>query len=125
MDIHQSLSPEQFAAVLDALPGPLRAFAIVQATAGLRPSEAAGITADQLDLLHGTLTVDRQLTGRYPNGEPIFGPPKTVSSNRIVDLSDFAIRALETPPSDLRAGPSRAGVRDGTAGDTTRQDPDK
>ena len=113
VDIHQSLSPEQFAAVLDALPGPLRAFAIVQATAGLRPSEAAGITADQLDLLHGTLTVDRQLTGRYPNGEPMFGPPKTVSSHRIVDLSDFAIRALEHHLSTY--GLARHGLVFGTA----------
>ena len=88
------LSPTQFAALYAALPERLRAYAITMATSGMRPAECAGITIDRLDLLHGTVMVDRQLVGTK-GGRAKFGPPKTRASERTVYLADAAIVALE------------------------------
>ena len=95
VDVDSALTREQLSTLIGALPASLRALAVTMATTGLRPAEAAGITGDRLDLLHGVATIDRQLVGVYPNREPKFGPPKTPSSSRVVDLPDATIAALE------------------------------
>jgi integrase len=54
---------------------------------GMRPAEAAGLTADRLDLdVRKILIVDRQLVGN-DGPVPIFGPPKTESSTRVLSLA--------------------------------------
>ncbi|HUP75602.1 MAG TPA: site-specific integrase [Acidimicrobiales bacterium] len=61
--------------------------------AGLRQSEATGLTVDRVDFLRRTLTVDRQLVMR--NAGPVaFGPPKTTRSRRVVPLADPVVNAL-------------------------------
>jgi len=81
------LTPDQVNALVDNLPAWWQPFAWLIAWTGLRGGEAAGLTADRVDLLHGTLTVDRQLTGALRETKaPIFGPPKTASSTRILPI---------------------------------------
>jgi integrase len=98
-----ALTPEQFSALYEALPARVRPYAVLMATTGLRPSEAAGITADRLDLLHRRVRIDRQLLG-YVEGEPTFGPPKTASSVRTVILSDAAVTSIEASLAEYGVG---------------------
>jgi integrase len=63
------------------------------ASCGLRQAEATGLTADRINFLARTLTVDRQMIS--PTGyEPRFGPPKTARSYRTVPLADVALDDL-------------------------------
>lgn len=61
--------------------------------AGLRQSEATGLTVDRVDFLRRTLKVDRQLVS-HPAGEPSWGPPKSDRSYRAVPLADSVVAAL-------------------------------
>lgn len=55
--------------------------------------EAAGLTADRVDFLRRTVTIDRQLV-TPPAGEPVFGPPKTQRSYRTIPLASVAIDGI-------------------------------
>jgi integrase len=61
--------------------------------AGLRQSEATGLTLDRVDFLRRQLTVDRQLVTPKA-GDPTFGPPKSRNSYRTVPLADSVVGAL-------------------------------
>jgi integrase len=61
--------------------------------AGLRQSEATGLTVDRVDWLRRSLTVDRQLV-TVKSGGTILGPPKTSRSYRKVPLADAVVEAL-------------------------------
>jgi integrase len=61
--------------------------------AGLRQSEATGLTLDRIDFLHRKLTVDRQLASRRV-GDMRFAPPKTKRSYRTVPLAEVVVEAL-------------------------------
>jgi integrase len=87
------LTPDQVSALLTALPERWRTFGEVIALTGLRGGEAAGLTADRVDLMHGTLTVDRQLVTASSKA-PVFGPPKTASSARVLPLGDTVAALL-------------------------------
>jgi integrase len=63
------------------------------AACGLRQGEATGLTADRINFLARTLTVDRQLVTPAA-GEPAFGPLKTERSYRTIPLADVAIEGL-------------------------------
>ncbi len=62
--------------------------------AGLRQSEASGLTLERIDFLRRTLTVDRQLVTPTRAGEATFGPPKTKRSYRTVPLADAVVASL-------------------------------
>lgn len=100
-----ALSPDQLHALVDGLPGNLRAFALTQAYAGLRPSEAAGLTVDRLDLLRKTIRVDRQLITRQRGTE--FGPPKTPDSVRVVPIAEQLVAVLSTHLATYGVGPDQ------------------
>jgi integrase len=61
--------------------------------AGLRQSEATGLTVDRVDFLRRQLTVDRQLVTPKA-GDPTFGPPKTQRSFRTIPLADVVLDSL-------------------------------
>jgi integrase len=61
--------------------------------AGLRQSEATGLTLDRVDFLRRELTVDRQLVSPKA-GDPTLGPPKSPRSYRTVPLADAVVEAL-------------------------------
>lgn len=88
-----ALTSDQLGQLLDELPPHLRTFALVLSWAGLRPSEAAGLTVDRVDELHGTLVVDRQLVAAHGR-TPRFGPPKTPASVRTLPLGSELAAAL-------------------------------
>lgn len=67
----------------------LRTAVLLGAGAGLRASEALGLTHDRLDRDRRTLRIDRQLA---PDGD--LGPPKMRSSIRSVPVSAALIEAL-------------------------------
>jgi integrase len=62
--------------------------------AGLRQSEASGLTPDRIDFLRRTLTVDRQLVTPPRSGEATLGPPKTKRSYRTVPLAYPVVEQL-------------------------------
>lgn len=78
----RAAAPDWFAVALDLGLG-----------AGLRQSEATGLTLDRVDFLRRQLTVDRQLVSPVV-GEPRFGPPKSQRSYRTVPLADAVVEAL-------------------------------
>jgi integrase len=101
-----ALSSEQLESFVDALPDRLRALAWTMALAGLRPSEATGLTVDRVDFLRQKITVDRQLVsirGRVKG----FGPPKTASSNRVVPVADELLTFLSQHLAAYGEGPNR------------------
>jgi len=56
------LTPEEVAAIADAVPHAYRTMVWLGAVVGLRWGEVAGLTVNSLDLLKGTITVRHQLT---------------------------------------------------------------
>jgi integrase len=62
--------------------------------AGLRQSEASGLTVDRIDFPRRELRVDRQLVTPTRSGDPTFGPPKTKRSYRTVPLAEPVVFAL-------------------------------
>jgi integrase len=84
---------------------------LLAAGCGLRWSEAAGLTRDRIDLgTRAKVTIDRQLgyrpaTSRHGPGtasRPLFAPPKTTASCRVVPLPATVMAALR---DHLRAYP--------------------
>jgi integrase len=61
-------------------------------TTGLRPSEALALRWTDVDLAGHKLTVNRKVT--KVDGEWIYGPPKTASGRRTVDLPEGSTRLL-------------------------------
>ncbi|MGI8796907.1 MAG: tyrosine-type recombinase/integrase [Acidimicrobiia bacterium] len=84
---------DQLDALYDAAPDWFRVVITLGAAAGLRQSEATGLTLDRVDFLGRSLVVDRQLV-TPAIGEPAFGPPKTSRSFRTVPLADVAVEGL-------------------------------
>ena len=65
-------------------------------TTGMRPSEAAGLKWDDLDLAGARLTIRRTL--KYRNGEWQFDKPKTDKSARTIDLPAGTVQILANLP---------------------------
>lgn len=101
------LTPEQVLELAALLPLRYRAVVTLVAGSGLRASEVFGLTVDRIDFLRKTVRVDRQLTGRLPTGEPVFGPPKTVKSERTVPVAEVTLIGLS---EHLRRFPPRHGL---------------
>ncbi len=59
---------------------------------GLRRAEALGIRWADVDLEAGTITITQTL--KVAGGKPIFGPPKTAKSRRLLELTLPAVEAL-------------------------------
>lgn len=78
-------------ALIEAMPVPLQPMLVLMAGTGLRPGEAAAVTATQVDFLRRSLRVDRQLLQTRP---ATFGPPKTAASVREVPLPNLVLESL-------------------------------
>lgn len=81
-----------------------RAVVPTVAGTGLRWGEVFGLTVDRVDFLRRTLRVDRQLLDR-DGDRPVFGPPKTPTSNRELPLPETVIRALAEHLAKYPAAP--------------------
>jgi integrase len=84
---------DEVAALRAAAPAAFEVALTLGLGAGLRQSEATGLTVDRIDFLRRQLTVDRQLVTPKA-GEPSFGPPKSARSYRTVPLADVVVEAL-------------------------------
>jgi integrase len=83
-----------YPALLDAVPDQYRAFVVVGAGAGLRLSEALGLTVDRVGFLHRMLRIDRQLVTPPGKGNPAFGPLKSTAAARTIPLADVVADEL-------------------------------
>ena len=80
-------------ALADAVPERYRALVVLAAGTGLRQGEAFGLTVDRVKFLKRQVVVDRQLVAAKDR-VPVFGPPKTESSDRVVPLPAVVADAL-------------------------------
>lgn len=87
------MSVDQVFAVADAMPERWAAMVLLAAGTGLRQGEAFGLTTDRVKFLERRVVVDRQLRG-VEEGVPVFGPPKTATSDREVPLPQVVADAL-------------------------------
>ncbi len=86
-------TPEQIAAIADAVGPRWEALVCTAAYSGLRWGELAGLRRVDVDLDAGTVSVTRKL-GEV-NGRLAYGAPKTAAGRRTVGVPTFVIRTLE------------------------------
>ena len=86
-------TPDEAAALREAAPVAFRVALTLGLGAGLRQSEATGLTVDRIDFLRRQLMVDRQLVSPKA-GDCTFGPPKSARSYRTVPLADIVLAQL-------------------------------
>jgi integrase len=86
-------TPEQIAAIADAVGPRWEALVYTAAYSGLRWGELAGLRRVDVDLDAGTVSVTRKL-GEV-NGRLADGAPKTAAGRRTVGAPTFVIRTLE------------------------------
>lgn len=84
---------DELAAIASAASRYGKRLVLVVAGTGLRVSEIGGLTADRVDFLRRTVTVDRQILGQT-RGVPRFGPPKTKASNRTIPVPESITVAM-------------------------------
>jgi integrase len=83
------LTPQEFAALLDAIPTHYKPLVVFMVGTGLRWSEATAIQTRHVDLANGTVRVD-QAWKKIPGGR-ILGPPKSKKSRRTVNAAVAAL----------------------------------
>jgi integrase len=106
-------------AVIDAMPDRYRALVALAAGTGLRQGECFGLTADRVDFLRRSISVDRQLV-LAGSGPPVFGPPKTEASIRSVPLPDVVGEALAVHIERWPPGPDGLLFTNGSGGPIRR-----
>lgn len=84
-------------------PERLEALLILAAGSGLRSGEMLGLTVDRVDFLRREVRVDRQLV-YVPGTAPVFGPPKTPESRRLVPIPQWVADALAAHLAAFPAG---------------------
>jgi integrase len=87
-------SVEVALAIADAIAPRYKAFVLLAAFCGLRVGELGGLTRGDLDLLHRTVTVSKQLQ-ELENGSLVVSPPKSDAGTRVVNLPAAIVPALE------------------------------
>lgn len=89
-----SASVAEVTAAVEAVPERYRLAVLLPAWCQLRRGEVVGLQRRDVDLVHGTLRVERALV--QPNGtEPVLGPPKTAAGTRTLNVPANVIPALQ------------------------------
>jgi integrase len=101
------MTVEQVRAIEAALPGRYRALVTLCAGTGMRQGEAFGLTADRVNFLRRTVTVDRQLVLMPGEGGPVLGPPKTDAAYRTIPVPVLVTDALSAHIATYGEGPDR------------------
>jgi integrase len=78
------LTPEEVAAVAEAVPPHWRVLVYTAAYTGLRAGELCGLRRKRLDVLRGTIRVEESL--KEVGGRLVFGEPKSAAGRRTVSL---------------------------------------
>jgi len=103
----------------EAIKPRLRCLVLLAGFVGLRPGELLGLQRRDIDLMHRTVTVERQAHEITGQGR-IFTAPKTQAGNRTVALPKFVLEALSdhldayvapAPDAPLFTRPSRLPLR--------------
>lgn len=100
------LTVDEVRGLAAAVPARYRAAIGAQAGLGLRQGELLGLTVDRIDFLRGTVRIDRQLVG-IEGDAPVFGPPKTSASNRLVPMASSVRDLLAAHLAEFGEGPER------------------
>ena len=102
VDPKEVLTAEQAATVIEAAsPGLCRTFITTAVHTGARVGELLALTWEHLDLETGKMRIERSLSWvrgeerGYGKNKPVFGPPKTDSSYRTVDLAPDLVHELK------------------------------
>jgi integrase len=88
------LSVSQLATLIEAMEDRYRAMIILGAWCGLRLGELLALTRRDVNLLHGTVGVNKS-AAELKSGERIVGPPKTSAGVRVVSIPPHVIPVLE------------------------------
>ncbi len=106
----QPLTAEQVRTLLEAAHGHrLWSFFVLALTTGARAGELLATRWEDLDLAAGVLTIRHSLQ-RVKGEGLVLGPPKTVSSQRTVDLPNMAVSALTAHRRQQAAERLKAGA---------------
>jgi integrase len=87
-------TPEEVAAIADAINERYRALVLTAAYAGLRWGELAGLKQKNLDLLHRRITVAEQIV-EMKSGELLTSDPKSDAGRRVVHLPAGLVEELQ------------------------------
>jgi integrase len=85
---------EEVWALADAIDPRFRALVLTAAFTGLRWGELGGLARRHINLLHRTITVERQLV-QMENGKLVLGPPKSDAGRRTIAIPDQLAAHLE------------------------------
>lgn len=91
-------------ALVAAAPDRYRALIHLAAGSGLRQGELFGVTTSSLNMLRREVKVDRQLI-QLDGGPPVWGPPKSDASIRVVPLADVTLEAVAEHLATFGPGP--------------------
>ena len=89
--------------LVEVIPGRYQALVVLAAGTGMRQGECLGLTVDRIDFLRRQLTVDRQML-LMPGGGPVFAPPKTQASYRVIPLPQIVVDVLASHISRYPGG---------------------
>ena len=113
VDPREVLTAEQAGQLIAATtPGLFRTFIQAALLTGCRSGELLALSWDAVDLERRRLRVERSLSwakgeqAGYGKSQPVYGPPKSDSSYRTLDMAAELVRALrawklQAPPSEL------------------------
>ncbi|HKY17010.1 MAG TPA: site-specific integrase, partial [Microthrixaceae bacterium] len=88
------VTPEQLVALAEAIEPHLRAFVLLAGFGGLRRGELLALRRDDIDLIGGTVRVDKQFVKLRASGM-VETKPKSAAGTRTVSLPSFVVEALE------------------------------
>jgi integrase len=124
----QDRSPErpvllvgEVVALAEVMPERYRALVLLAAFGSLRWGELAALCRCDVDVVHGTIRVERSLT-ELAGGGRMFGPPKSAAGKRVVVVPDVIRPALahhmatftaSLPDALVFTSPTGAPLRDG------------
>jgi len=89
-----TITVAELGAAIESIPERFRLAPLLAAWCQLRRGEALGIQRQDVDLLHGTISVRRSLTMRC-DGVPILGEPKTEAGRRTLSVPSNVLSILE------------------------------
>jgi integrase len=98
------LTVEQVTAMLEHADEWFAVAIAIGAGLGLRQSEATGLTADRVDFLRRTVTVDRQWQQASGSRLGVFSPPKTQASTRVIPADSWVLGRLAAHLKRFRTG---------------------
>jgi integrase len=94
------LTVDQVAALYDAAEDDFKLAVALAATAGVRASEARGLTLDRVHFIQSELVIDRQAA----HGSAAFVPPKSANSDRVVPVDDTLLADINRHVGEYGTG---------------------